>query len=174
MAIHSLSLTGKIIFYILLIIFAGSAISLLWRINNFFMVDVPLPRRHVCRRCSKPAALYQSSPWQSPMATKILTALVYAGLMRQTPQGTLNSRSWLENYSSFSRWQSLHFYPETKPYLLLTAGHSTADDVVYTIQQIQNPSIKSPKARQLGWCIVQKIDDRTVTFYLKSTLFSVY
>lgn len=42
----------------------------------------------------------------------------------------------------------------------------TADDVVFTVQKIQDPAIKSPLSGNWVGVVVRKVDDRTVTFTL--------
>ena len=43
----------------------------------------------------------------------------------------------------------------------------TADDVVFTINKIKDPIIKSPKNGNWGGVKVEKIDDKTIKFTLK-------
>jgi peptide/nickel transport system substrate-binding protein len=43
----------------------------------------------------------------------------------------------------------------------------TADDVVFTVQTIQNPDTKSPSAPSFQGVTVEKVDDRTATFTLR-------
>jgi hypothetical protein len=88
MTIHSLSLTGSFVFYILLIIFAGSAISLLWRINNFFMIDVPYHGGSITEGVTSLAALCQSSSGSYRWRQRSY-GFGLCWPLRETPQGDL-------------------------------------------------------------------------------------
>jgi peptide/nickel transport system substrate-binding protein len=159
MTIHSLSLSGKFIFYILLIIFAGSAISLLWRINNFFMTDVPYHGGSITEGVTS-LPRYINPVLAVTDGDKDITALVYAGLMHQTPQGDLIP-DLAQSYSLSPDGKQYTFI--LKPHLRFTDNTPlTADDVVYTIQQIQSSSIKSPRHANWDGILVEKIDAQTV------------
>lgn len=163
-SIHSLSLFGKTIFTVLAIIFVISALSLLLRVNNFFIVSVPqhggiltegvigLPR-------------YINPVLAITDGDKDIASLVYAGLMRQTPQGDIVT-DLAESYSVSDDGKTYTFV--LKPNLTFTDRTAlTADDVMYTIAQIQNPAIKSPRHANWDGVTATKIDDRTVSFTLR-------
>jgi peptide/nickel transport system substrate-binding protein len=163
MTIHSLSLSGKLIFYILLTIFLGSTLSLLWTLNNFFMVEVP-QRGGVITEGVITLPHYINPVLAVTDSDKDLAAIVYAGLMRQTPDGTLLPD--IAEKSSLST-DGKEYTFTLKPDVTFTDGTAlTADDVVYTIQQVQNPSNKSPKRANWDGVLVEKIDDRTIKFTL--------
>jgi peptide/nickel transport system substrate-binding protein len=164
MSIHSLSLTGKVIFYFFLAVFIGSALSLLWHINNFFIVEVPhtggaftegvigLPR------FINPVLAITDSD-------KDLSTLVYAGLMRQASNGELVP-DLAESFNISPDGKTYTFV--LKPKVIFSDGSPiTADDIIYTIQQIQNPEIKSPKHANWNGVATEKIDDRTIQFTLQ-------
>ena len=95
---------------------------------------------------------------------KDITSLVYAGLLRQSPQGELMP----DLAQSFSLSSDSKTYTFTlKPHLKFSDGSPlSADDVLYTIQQIQNPTIKSPRFANWNGVTIAKIDDQTITFTL--------
>jgi peptide/nickel transport system substrate-binding protein len=163
MTIHSFSLSGKLIFYILFFIFAGSALSLLWKINNFSMVLVP------ARGGSIHEGVVGFPRYINPVlavtdSDKDISALVYAGLMRATPQGDFVP-DLAQNYTLSADGKTYTFV--LRPNLYFSDGKPiTVDDIVYTIQQIQNPTIKSPRFANWNGVIVNKVDDSTVTFTL--------
>lgn len=96
---------------------------------------------------------------------KDLTALVYSGLMRLDEQG-IPVPDLAESYSvsldgktyTFILRNDVFFHDNTKV---------TADDVVYTITEIQHPLIDSPKKANWQGITVRKVDDMTVAFDLK-------
>lgn len=163
MSIHSLSLTGKLVFYVFLIVFTGSALSLLWSVNNFFMIEIP-KRGGTIIEGVVTLPHYINPVLAVTDSDKDITALVYAGLMRQTTEAE-PVPELAENYTISTDGKEYTFI--LKPGLEFTDGTPlTADDVVYTIQQIQNPILKSPKRAHWEGITVQKIDDRTVKFIL--------
>ena len=98
-------------------------------------------------------------------ADKNLTALVYSGLVRVTPEGevvndlatsVLISDNRLTYTAKISK--DARFHDDTKV---------TVDDVIFTIQKINDPLIKSPRRGNWDGVAVEKIDDETVTFTLK-------
>jgi peptide/nickel transport system substrate-binding protein len=163
MSIHSLSLTGKVIFYSLLAIFIGSALSILWGINNFFIVEIPHTGGAITEgvvglpRFINPVLAITDSD-------KDITNLIYAGLLRQTPQGEFIP-DLAEKYE-LSPDNKIYTFT-LKENLAFTDGTPiTADDVLYTIQQIQNMDIKSPRFANWQGVLIEKIDERTVKITL--------
>lgn len=95
---------------------------------------------------------------------KDLSAVVYSGLMRLDEMGyPMNDLA--ESYTitpdgktyTFTIRDDAYFHDNTKV---------TADDVVYTINQIQHPLIDSPKKASWQNVIVKKIDEKTISFSL--------
>lgn len=97
-------------------------------------------------------------------ADKDLVALVYSGLMRPSPDGTLIP-DLAESYTISSDGLTYTFILRSTA--VFHDGHRvTADDVVYTIRQIQNPLIGSPLMRAWEGVSVSADDNRTVVFQL--------
>ncbi|TAJ15884.1 peptide ABC transporter substrate-binding protein [Patescibacteria group bacterium] len=95
-----------------------------------------------------------------------LTTLVYSGLMRSNPDGSLTP-DLAESYSISNDKRTYTFvikssarFHDNKPV--------TADDVVYTIRSTENPNIKSPRRADWEGVSVSALDERTVSFTLKS------
>ncbi len=96
---------------------------------------------------------------------KDLSALIYSGLMRLDENGIPVS----------DLAEAYEISPDKKTYTFVLRddiffhdNHKiTADDVVYTINQIEHPLIDSPKKANWQGTTVQKIDERTVSFTLK-------
>ncbi len=163
-AVRKFSLTEKVIFYALSGILAISAGAALWQVNQSFMVEIPshdgtltegvigLPR-------------FINPILASSDADRDLTALVYSGLLKATPLGTLVP-DLAESYSisddgltyTFTLKHGLTFQ-DKKPL--------TADDVVFTIGKAQDPSIKSPKRPNWEGVEAMKVNDLQVKLKLK-------
>ncbi len=93
-----------------------------------------------------------------------LTRLVYSGLMRTTPEGTVvpdlaetvESSEDGKAITAVLR-EGLRFH-DGKPL--------TTDDILFTFEAIQNPDYKSPYAGSFKGVIITAPDERTVTFTL--------
>jgi len=98
-------------------------------------------------------------------ADRDLTALVYSGLMRKTPDGQvtpdLAERYEISddglNYTFFIRKEAV--FHDHKPV--------TADDVIFTITTAQNITLKSPRKTSWEGVEIEKLDERAVKFTLK-------
>ena len=91
-----------------------------------------------------------------------LTSLVYSGLMRVGPDGNLIP-DLASGYTLSARGTVYTF--AIKPDAHFQDGTPvTADDVVFTVQEAQNPDLKSPKRANWQGVTVAKIDDHTVSF----------
>ncbi len=161
---HAFSLTEKVVFFALLIIVVLTGLSLLSRINNKFLVSVPdyggaftegivgVPR-------------FVNPVLAISDADKDLVSLVFAGLLKATPGGKLvNDLAESHEISTdgrtytFTLRDDIFFHDGTR---------ITTDDVEFTIQRIQDPTVKSPKRAVWDTISIQKMDSRRISFTLK-------
>ncbi len=164
-AIDSFSKKELYIFIALFCIFIISALLMLQKVNNIFMVEQP------SRGGTLSEGIIGTPRFINPIlaisdADKDLTALIYSGLMRKMPDGDIIP-DLAEKYEissdgliyTFILKENIFFH-DKEPI--------AADDVVFTINQAKDSALKSP--RKLNWegVTVQKIDDRTVEFTLKA------
>ncbi|MBK5215385.1 MAG: hypothetical protein JJE53_01050 [Candidatus Pacebacteria bacterium] len=162
-AVASFSNKQFLIFIGLFFIVIISVITLLFKINSIFLVDVPVSGGTVTEGIVGVPTLINPVIALSD-ADKDLTSLVYSGLMRKTQDGNFIT-DLAESYTvspnglnyTFVINNNAKFHDGTK---------LTADDVIFTIEKIKDPTIKSP--RKMGWdgVTVSKIDDYTVVFTL--------
>lgn len=160
------SLKGRdfLIYLLLSFTLIVSGIALLSRLNNHFMVIVPLHGGTIDEgvigtpRFVNPVLAVSESD-------KDLTNLVFSGLMRLDE----NSKPVPDLAESFSvSDDGLTYTFILKQGVTFHDGKPlTADDIIFTIEKISNPSIKSPKRANWEGVIVEKIDERTITFTLK-------
>jgi ABC-type transport system substrate-binding protein len=109
------------------------------------------------------------NPVYAPLseADKDLTELIFSGLMRYDENGEL-ALDLAKEYQIIDEGRVFEFY--LKDNLMWQDGHKlTADDVIFTVETIQNPDIKSP-LRSI-WLGVQteKMSDSAVRFTLKNS-----
>lgn len=103
----------------------------------------------------------------STNADKDMTALVYSGLLRRGKNGNL-SKDLAESFSVSE--DGLEYTFTIRQEAIFHDGNPvTADDVIFTIEKIQNGLIRSPK--NANWDGVEhiKIDEKTVVFRLKES-----
>lgn len=93
-----------------------------------------------------------------------LTSLIYSGLLKLDSQGDLVP-DLAESYQISE--DGLEYTFTLKNNLTWHDGERlTSDDIIFTIDKIQNPALKSPKRINWEGIRVEKIDDKTVKFNL--------
>jgi peptide/nickel transport system substrate-binding protein len=163
-AIRSFTIAEKAVFYFFIGVFVISGIALIWRVNNAFLVDVPM------RGGSLVEGVVGNPRFINPVlaitdADKNLTNLVYSGLVKLTSD--LKTENDLADAIAVSD-DGLVYTAHIRPNAIFHDGTPvTADDVVFTIQKIQNVALKSPLFNDWNGVTVKKVDDSTVSFTLK-------
>ncbi len=162
--IHSFSASGRVLFYFFSGILVISTCALLFMLNASLLVKVP------AHGGSYAEGIIGAPRFINPIlavsdADRDITSLVFSGLLKATPEGqyipdlaesfTISSDG--KTYTFTLRKNAL--FQDTRPV--------TADDVVFTITKTQTLTIKSPVRANWNGVVVQKIDDRTVSFTLK-------
>lgn len=162
--ISSFSYTEKIFFWILIIIFSMSSLALLVNLNKKALVTVPKNGGTLREGIVGPARFINPTLAQSDTDLD-LTSLIYSGLMRVDDQGNLIpdladsytvSEDGLEY--TFKLKSDAIFHDDTD---------MSADDVIFTIQSIQDPTLKSPRRSNWDGIDITKIDDDTIIFTLQ-------
>lgn len=92
-------------------------------------------------------------------------SLIYAGLTKKDKEGSVI----LDMASSIDKSEDgLHYDVVIKPTARFHDGKKViADDIIYTVGLIQDPSIKSPQAVKWEGVSVEKVSDSEITFSLK-------
>ena len=164
LAISAFSKKERVVFIVLSAILVLSAIVLIEKVNLSFMVNIPARGGTITEgsvgspRFINPVLAY------SP-ADNDLVSLVYSGLMRKTPDGNLIP-DLAEKYEASKDGLSYTFTLKNK--IFFQDGKPvTANDIVFTIEKIKDPIIKSPKKANWDGVTVNKIDEQTVQFILK-------
>lgn len=162
-AISSFSRKQFFVFLVVSSIALISAVILVGKVNSMFTVNVPINGGTVTEGIVGVPTLINPVIALSD-ADKDLTSLVYSGLMRKTSDGKFIP-DLAESFTvspdgtvyTFIMKESAKFHDKTPV---------TADDVIFTIEKIKDPIIKSP--RKMGWdgISVNKKDNYTVVFTL--------
>ncbi len=164
LALSAFSKKEWIIFTFLLVVFLFSTISILESINKHYMVDVPARGGNIAEGIIGTPRFVNPILANSP-ADLDLVSLVYSGLMRKSPDGTLipdlaEKVEMLENglNYTFTLKDNIYFH-DGKPV--------TVEDIIFTISKIKDPVTKS--VRKVNWegVSVEKVDEKTLKFNLK-------
>jgi peptide/nickel transport system substrate-binding protein len=163
-AISHFSKKEYFVFLGFVIIFFISTLIILQNINKSFMVNVPMQGGSITE------GIVDTPRFINPIlafsdADQDLVSLIYSGLMRKNPDGTLFP-DLAEKYEvskdgliyTFTLKDKIYFHDE-KPV--------TADDVIFTINEIKDPVIKSPRKGNWDGVSIEKIDEKTIKFTLK-------
>jgi len=98
-------------------------------------------------------------------ADRDLTSLIYSGLMRPDGQGGLEP-GLAESYSVSKDGLSYTFTLKEK-LLWSDKEKITSDDIIFTLNQATDPSLKSPRRASWEGVSIEKIDDKNIRFTLK-------
>ncbi len=158
----------KAIFYFFITLFIGSTTIMLLKVNNSFLVRVPIEGGSVSE------GVISNPRFINPVlaiseADKNLVSLIYSGLTKKDLSGDMvNDLAEKVDISE----DGLTYTVTLKDGVIFHDGEPvTADDVVFTIQKILDPGVKSPLYRDFAGVIVNKIDEETVSFTLKRPYF---
>jgi peptide/nickel transport system substrate-binding protein len=161
--IRNFSATEKVIFGLFVILMAASAIILVSRVNDLFLVAVPAHGGQLDEgvvglpRLVNPVLAFTDTD-------RDLSALVYAGLLKYENGELVPDLA--QSYSVSP--DGLTYTFTLKPDLQFQDGTPlTADDVVFTVQAIQNTALKSPLAADWSNISVSELSPTQIQFVLK-------
>jgi peptide/nickel transport system substrate-binding protein len=162
--ILSFTLAERTVFYFFVALFVLAGVSLLWQVSSAYLQEVPIEGGTLVE------GVVGNPRFINPVlalseADKNLSSLIYSGLVRLTPDGdVVNDAAESVSISA----DSLTYTVKISPSAAFHDGMPvTADDVVFTIQKISDPMIKSPRRGNWEGITVEKVDERTVAFSLK-------
>ena len=153
----------RLLLYILAICLGLSTLVLLSAANTTVSVEVPAPGGSLTEGEVGPARFINPVLTLS-QADEDLSALIYSGLTRSLPGSTIIPD--LADSYSVSEDGSTYTFTLKKDLIFHDGTPLTSADVLYTIQQVQNPSIKSPHRADWEGVSVTAPDATTVVFKL--------
>lgn len=162
-ALEAFTPLERLIFLISLAIAAIAVLSLLYRINEHFLVSVPAAGGTL-REGVVGTPRFVNPLLATSDVDRDLSTLVYRGLMRTTADGSVVPDMAAE-YSvspdglTYTFTLGEHFFQDGTPV--------TSDDVLFTVASAQNINLKS--AERVAWegVLAKAPDEHTVTFTLK-------
>lgn len=161
---RSFTIAEKAVFYFFTAVFILTGLFLSWNASSAYLSEVPT------RGGTLTEGMVGNPRFINPVlaiseADKNLTALVYSGLVRITASGEI------ENDLA----ESIDVSPDRLTYTARIREDArfqdgtqvTADDIIFTIEKLTDPNIKSPKRGNWEGVSVEKVDDSTISFTLK-------
>ncbi len=162
--IRSFTIAERAVFSFFALFFVVSGLILLLKVNGEFLVEVPTTGGKLVE------GVVGNPRFINPVlaiseADKNLVSLVYSGLVRLTPQGELvNDLAANITISDNRQNYTVALHPEARFH---DGNPITADDIIFTVQKIIDPAIKSPRRGNWEGVTIEKVDDLTVIFTLK-------
>jgi peptide/nickel transport system substrate-binding protein len=161
--IASFSHTERVVYFLLLWIFAISAIFVLYRINEQYTIVVP------AKGGSYTEGVIGTPRFINPIlaisdADRDMTSLVYSGLMRTLPSGELIPD--LASSYTLSEDGLTYIFTIRDDAVFHDGTPISAYDIMFTIQKAQDSTQKSPKRANWDGVIVATPDEKTVIFTL--------
>jgi peptide/nickel transport system substrate-binding protein len=164
-AIHSFSYTEMFIFIALLAALFISLFLILDKVNQKYLIERPLAGG-IIKEGVIGSPRFINPVLASSATDRDLTSIIFSGLMKRGSGGRMQA-DLAESYEvspdgltyTFKIKTSAIFHDSTKV---------TADDIIFTITQIQDGKLKSPYQSSWQSVAVKKIDERTVEFKLTS------
>ncbi|MFA6270083.1 MAG: ABC transporter substrate-binding protein [Candidatus Paceibacterota bacterium] len=162
--IEKMNLSEKIIFGLFSFILIISALTLLNRLHQSFLVEVP------AFGGSFTEGLAGSPRFINPVLAvsdtdKDVSSLIYSGLLKSKEAGGFEN-DLASSYEIQEDGTVYDFVIKDNAYFH-DGTAVTSDDVVFTINKILDPVIKSPKKSNFEGITVEKISEKEVKFILK-------
>ncbi len=162
--IKNLRPAEKLLFVVLTIIATVSALLLLTRIHQTFLVEIP------AEGGSFVEGLIGNPRFINPILAisdtdKDIGALVYSGLLRAMPDGTY--RNDLAENLSVSEDGLVYDITIKENAFFHDGTPVTSDDIIFTIEKSLDPIIKSPKRANWEGVTIEKIGTKSLKFTLK-------
>jgi peptide/nickel transport system substrate-binding protein len=161
--IDRFSATEKVVFGIVVGVFIISGIILAIKASHLFMVDIPKDGGTLNEGVLGLPRLINPIIATSEV-DKDISSLIFSGLTKYVEGNIVSdiARDW-----SVSEDGLVYVFKLRKGVVFHDGTPLTADDVVYTIQKIQDPTAKSPKRADWSGVTVRKINELEVEFTLK-------
>ncbi len=162
--LSSFSKKELLFFVTFLAICVVSGLLILEKINQSFMVKVPMQGGEISE------GILGSPRFVNPIlafsdADKDIISLIYSGLMRKNPEGSLIP-DLAEKYE-ISKDNLIYTFTLKDNISFHDGKNLTIDDVIFTIEKIKDPLNKSPRKINFDGVNIEKIDNKTIKFILK-------
>lgn len=162
--LRSLSPTEALLFGFFGLLLIISTIGIVWKINESLIEEVPVAGGSLTEGISAvPRFINPLLAFSS--ADRDLSLLIYAGLLKKNSQGEIILE--LAKDYQISEEGTLYTFTLKDDLYFHDGIPVTADDVVFTVERVQDDRLQSPKRANWTGIQVEKINDRTVAFRLE-------
>lgn len=163
-SIHSFGPASKIIFFALVIVFSLTSLKLLWHIQKTFTVEIP------SYGGSFSEGLVGSPRFINPVLAigdtdKDLVEIIYSGLLKHS--GAEDFEGDLSDSLLVSEDGLVYDFHIRENAVFHDGKPVTSDDVIFTIERILDPVIKSPKRANWEGIAIEKIGEHNIRFILR-------
>lgn len=161
-----LNLKEKLVFYLLILILAGSVIS--WGVFFYYSKTKPVPNyggEYIEGVVGQPQHVNPIIA-QSNNADEDLSQLIYSGLLKYDDQGRL-ANDLAENYE-ISDDRTLYTFHLKKNAQWHDGRPLTANDILFTVTLLGDPAYKSPLRANWQGIETDVADDYTITFKIQT------
>ncbi|MEI7513344.1 MAG: ABC transporter substrate-binding protein, partial [bacterium] len=163
-AVASFSLGEKFVFGLLLIIALLTAFTTIHSVNSLFLTEIPK------KGGSFTEGVIGTARYINPILAfsdtdRDLSSLIYSGLLKAKPDGTFVPD--LASDYSISNDGKTYTFNIREDAVFHDNTPVTADDIIFTIQKVQDSSLKSPKRANWDGVTAEKISDKSIKFTLK-------
>ena len=163
-AIKSLDRRRKLWLTVLAVFFLLAIGGFIWQANAGWLVELPTPGG-TWREGLIGTPRFVNPLLAASNADRDLTTLIYSGLLRADANGDLQP-DLAERYTVSADGKEYRFF--LKPNLVWHDGEAvTTADVIFTVKNIQDPSLKSPRRAAWDGVEIIKISDQEIKFTLK-------
>jgi peptide/nickel transport system substrate-binding protein len=154
----------RIVFYVFAILLCVSFLSMVTKLNARFLVAIPEDGGSISEGIIGTPTLVNPVMALTD-ADKDLSSLVYSGLLRKGTNGDLIP-DLAESYT-VSPDGTIYTFILKDNIVFHDGSPITASDIVFTINKVQDPLVKSPKKIQWEGVTVKETDPKTIVFTLK-------
>jgi peptide/nickel transport system substrate-binding protein len=163
--IKKFSLTEKLIFSVLFMLLIFSLLSSLFKINSTYLVEVP-QKGGVIKEGLIGTPRFINPVIAISETDRDISSLVYSGLLKNNSKGEIAND--LASEFTISE-DGLTYYVKIRDDAFFHDGTPvTTDDVIFTIQKTQDPTIKSPKRPNWDGVLIEKINEKEIEFILSN------
>ncbi len=148
----------KLIFGVFAIVLIISGLTLIVRVNNLFLVEVPT-KGGVLKEGMVGSPRFVNPVLAISDTDKAVAELVYGELVPNLADVAVSEDGLTYDVTLKEKVQFQNGIPVT------------TDDILFTIDKILNPVIKSPKKANFEGVVIEKVSDKKVRFILKKPYF---
>ncbi|KKQ77950.1 MAG: hypothetical protein A3A96_04220 [Candidatus Zambryskibacteria bacterium RIFCSPLOWO2_01_FULL_39_39] len=162
--VEKMNISEKIFFGVFSLVLVVSSLTLLFRLHNSFLVEVP------AFGGSFTEGLIGSPRFINPVLAvsdtdKDMASIIYSGLLKPKENG--NFEKDLADSFEIKEGGTVYDFVLKDNIYFHDGIRVTSDDVVFTIEKILDPIIKSPKGPGWEGIVAEKISDKEIRFTLK-------